>query len=66
MKYQNLALQLYANADENKRNKAIAAGKQLDNSLVKEYGPEGATDCHFRVEQYLKYFSYEATKDYEV
>lgn len=58
--YEQKAKELYANSD--KLNKAIAAGKQLDNCLKKEYGPEGSTDTHFRVDQYLKYFSYEATK----
>jgi len=58
MKYQLQAIEFYTGHD--KFNKAIAAAKQLDNSLVKKYGSEGSTDCHFRIDQYLKYFSYEA------
>ena len=61
MKYEQLAKQLYAYSS--KIDKAIAAGKQLDDSLVKEYGSEGATHCYFRIDQYLKYFSYEAIKN---
>jgi len=57
-KYQQQAIQFYTGHE--KFNKAMAAAKQLDNSLIKEYGTEGSTDFHFRIDQYLKYFSYEA------
>lgn len=57
--YEELAAKLYS-GDPKKLAKAIAAGKQLDNSLKKKYGPEGSTYCHFRMDQYLKYFDYES------
>ena len=60
--YEQLAKELYKDASTDKLHKAISAGKQMDNSLKKEYGSEGSTDCHFRIDQYLKYFSYEAIK----
>ena len=60
MSYELQARKYYANNP--RLDKAIAAGKQMDNSLKKEYGKEGSTDCHFRMNQYLKYFSYEALK----
>ena len=60
MDFEERARICYINDEPEKLYKAISAGKQLDNSLKKEYGKEGATDCHFRMDQYIKYFSYES------
>jgi len=43
-----------------KLKKAIAAGTLIDNRLKLEYSNSGTTDCHFDMQNYLKYFSYEA------
>lgn len=59
--YQQMATEVYK--DSPLLSKALSAGKQLDDSLKKEYGSEGATKCHFRMDQYLKYFDYEAIKN---
>lgn len=60
MSYQQKALKAYAKDTEEKRHKAVSAGKLLDNRLKKEYGKEGSTNCHFDMAAYNKYFSYEA------
>ena len=60
MNYEQRAMIAYANDSENKLHKAISAGKLIDNRLKKEYGTEGATDCHFDQASYEAYFSYEA------
>jgi hypothetical protein len=67
MKWQEQAAMAYANDTEEKRNKAIAAGKAMDNALDKSYstGNEqghgaGVTKSHFMTDNWLKYFSYEA------
>lgn len=57
----------YANDNEEKRKKAMAAGRAMDNALKKEYSAgndfghgAGRTDCHFMTSNWIKYFSYEA------
>lgn len=45
-----------------KFDKAFAEGTALDNSLTKDYGKEGSTDCRFMIENFLKYFDYESLK----
>lgn len=52
--YESLANKYYAN--DPRLRKAIAAGRAMDNALKKEYGPEGATRCHFMMDNYLAYF----------
>ena len=60
MSYEEQAKKAYANDDEGKRNKAIAAGRAIDNALNVEYSKGGTTKSHFMMSNYLKYFSYEA------
>lgn len=40
--------------------KAMAAATALDNSLNLDYSKGGISNCHFMMNNYLKYFSYEA------
>jgi len=54
--YAEQALDLYPDNEE-KRNKAIAAGKAMDNALKLEYSKGGTTICHFMMSNYLKYFA---------
>lgn len=58
--YKEKAIQYYK--DHPKSHKAYSAGTAMDNSLVKEYGKEGATNTRFMIENYLAYFSYESLK----
>ncbi len=58
--YKDMAIKAYANDDENKRYKAVSAGTAIDNALKLNYGLGGTTRCHFMMDNYLKYFSYEA------
>lgn len=46
--------------NEPKRSKAIAAGTAMDNALRLEYTKGGHSKCHFMMDNYLKYFTYEA------
>lgn len=39
--------------------KAFAAGTAMDNALTKEYSKGGHSNCHFMLDNFLKYFSYE-------
>ncbi len=59
--YEQKAKLLYASSD--KLNKAIAAGKAMDNAMKLEYTPGGATKCHFMIDNYLKYFDYDKIKN---
>lgn len=54
--YAEQAIELYPD-DEVKRNKAMAAGKAMDNALKLEYTKGGSTKCHFMMSNYLKYFA---------
>jgi hypothetical protein len=60
MKYEEQAKKAYANDPEERANKAIAAGRAIDNALELEYTKGGTTNSHFMMSNYLKYFSYEA------
>lgn len=60
MMYKETAIKYYTGHD--KFHKAYAAGTAMDNSLKKEYGKEGATDCRFMMSNFLAYFSYESLK----
>jgi hypothetical protein len=42
-----------------KKKKATAAGKAMDNALKVSYSKGGTTKCHFMITNYLKYFDYE-------
>ncbi len=55
--YKKLAEKYYQNHKHFK--KAIAAGVAMDNALKKEYSISGATNTHFMMGNYLKYFTYE-------
>ncbi len=39
--------------------KALSAGIALDNALKLDYTKGGSTNCHFMIDNYLKYFTYE-------
>jgi len=41
-----------------KYNKALAAGKAMDNALKMSYTKGGTTNTHFMMDNYLKYFEY--------
>lgn len=56
--YKLLAIKYYTGHKD--YNKAIAAGVAIDNALKKEYSPGGSTNTHFMINNYFKYFSYEA------
>ena len=60
MNYEQMAAKAYANDSPEKLHKATSAGKLLDNRLKKEYQSEVATNTHFDMASYNKYFSYEA------
>jgi hypothetical protein len=57
--YEELARKAYANDGDKKRNKAIAAGRAIDNGLKKEYSKGGTTHCRFDAVQYEAFFSEE-------
>jgi len=50
----------YAKDSERKRNKAIAAGRAIDNALKDNRKKSGETNCYFKADVYLKYFSWDA------
>lgn len=56
--YQNIVDEFYR--DEDCYYKALASAKNLENSLKVKYNKDGSTNCHFRMNEYLKYFSFEA------
>lgn len=56
--YKEQAIQYYK--DHKLFEKALAAGISLDNSLSLNYTKGGTSNCHFRMNTYLKYFSFEA------
>jgi hypothetical protein len=58
--YKDKAIKYYT--DHPKFHKAYSAATAMDNSLIKEYGKEGSTDCRFMMDNYLKYFDYESLK----
>lgn len=58
--YQELAEKYYKNSPKLK--KALAAGIAMDNSLKLERTKGGTTNCHFMMDNYLKYFDYEKIK----
>lgn len=58
--YENMAVKAYANDSEEKKRKAIASGKAIDNALKLEYGKGGGTKSHFMIDNWMAYFSYEA------
>jgi hypothetical protein len=60
MDWQKQAEIAYSMDAEEKKKKAIAAGKAMDNALKKEYTKGGTTHSHFLTENWIKYFSYEA------
>lgn len=60
MKWEEQARIAYANDAEDKRQKAMAAGRAMDNALKLEYGKGGGTKSHFMISNWLKYFSPEA------
>jgi hypothetical protein len=60
MKWEEQARIAYANDTEDKRHKAIAAGRAMDNALELEYSKGGHTHSHFMTSNWLKYFSPEA------
>jgi hypothetical protein len=55
--YKQMAIEHYANHKD--FNKALAAGTAMDNALKKDYTKGGTTNCHFMMDNFLKYFSYE-------
>jgi hypothetical protein len=55
--YKEMAEFYYKNHKDFK--KALAAGIAMDNALKLKRSPGGVTKCHFMIENYLKYFSYE-------
>jgi len=61
--YKEKAETLYQNSLDKLRNKAIAAGKAMDNAMKLEYSVGGTTNCHFMIDNYLKYFDYEKIKN---
>lgn len=60
MKWEEQARIAYANDAEDKRKKAMAAGRAMDNALKLEYGKGGGTKSHFMTDNWLAYFSPEA------
>ena len=50
----------YSKDSDKKKEKAIAAGRALDNALEVKYSKGGTTKSHFMLDNYLKYFSFEA------
>jgi hypothetical protein len=59
MKWAEQAEIYYAKDPDNKRLKAIAAGKAMDNALKLEYTKGGTTNCHFMMTNWLAYFDYD-------
>lgn len=55
--YENLAKKYYK--ESSFLNKAVAAGKAIDNALELKYSKGGATKTYFMMDNYLKYFTYE-------
>ncbi len=55
--YKKLAERFYKNHKE--FNKAYAAGVAMDNALKLDYSKGGTTNCHFMMDNFLKYFTYE-------
>ena len=55
--YKELAIKFYTGHKD--YSKALAAGVAIDNALKKEYTKGGATKCHFMMDNFLKYFSFE-------
>jgi hypothetical protein len=55
--YKELALRYYK--DDNRLNKALAAGIAIDNALIIKYTKSGITNSKFLMNNYLKYFTYE-------
>ena len=60
MNYEEQAKIYYLNDNEKLLNKAIAAGKLIDNRLKCQYTKGGTNNCFFDISNYLKYFSFEA------
>ncbi len=60
MGYEEQANKAYAKDTYEKLSKAVAAGKAIDNALKTEYSKGGITKSHFMIDNWLKYFSYEA------
>jgi len=58
MNYEEMARIAYAN--DPKLKKALAAGIAMDNAMKLDRSKGGATNCHFMMDNFLKYFSYEA------
>ena len=56
--YQNIVDEFYR--DEDCYYKALASAKNLENSMKVKYNKDGSTNCHFRMNEYLKYFSFDA------
>lgn len=64
MGYEQMANKAYSKDSEEKRYKAVAAGKAIDNALKTEYSAgDGTTKSHFMMHNWLKYFSTEALGD---
>jgi hypothetical protein len=55
MRYEAMARKHYAG--HRLLNKAIAAGVAMDNAIKKTYSKGGTTNCHFMMDNFLKYFS---------
>lgn len=60
MNYEEQAKIYYSNDNTTILNKAISAGKLIDNRLKISYTKGGTNNCFFDVSNYLKYFSFEA------
>ena len=56
--YQNIVDEFYR--DEDCYHKALSSAKNLENSMNVKYSKDGSTNCHFRMNEYSKYFSFEA------
>ena len=55
--YQNIVDEFYR--DEDCYYKALASAKNLENSMKVKYNKDGSTNCYFRMNEYLKYFSFD-------
>lgn len=55
--YEQLAIKYYSG--DGRLNKALAAGRAMDNALKLDYSEGGTTKCHFMLDNFLKYFDYE-------
>ena len=58
--YEEQAKIYYSNDDPKLLKKAIASGKLIDDRLILEYTKGGVTHCLFDLQNYVKYFSFEA------